>query len=510
MIGDFADNAYFLRYWDSYKACLAAPFGDKLILKRHVKFPVPEEEREKEMSNLVFNPTLGGQLRDSIESFLRDEMTGDFYHLSIQYRGLTFYIYELFSYYVFTCQAFNKNIYEGPTFGIELKGGKWIKFVEGMKLMKLLKRLSDAAGVNDLFEKVRISQSMILNDNNLDAEICLSINPIDFMTASFNNNAWSSCMDWTGGEYRRGVIEMMNSSYVVVAYINSDKNTILGGDWGSKRWREFFIVSRDMISGIKGYPYWNRDLEDFVISWLQELYEPVFGVFYDYKSNWSPDYDDNMRIVCGPAMYNDFYGCNEYHSIFSDPVTERFVLDYSGPSECVICGEVGYFEDEGCLYCTNCVEAYYCVDCGCLITDSDNLVEHDGNYYCASCYDALPRCDYCDEKVGYESYENFYICMTDLSKNIVENNKYYPTPSFVVPICDEWGCPRIFYIDDDCMSEVIKEDRSSSSHWFNDTNFYGHYIEIRNFKKSALLEMVGEEELQRCYKELNEKIKKSC
>lgn len=501
VVGDFASNDYFLRFWESNKMCLAAPFEDSLILKKHICLPTPEEEREEEIRHLVYL-SKGVALRDRIENFLRNNMIDGFLSFSVSFGGLDFRVYEILHYYVFTKDSFLNNIYPGPTFTLDLANNVQVKFVSGMKLMKLLKRLSEAAGATELFEEVRIAQSKILNDNNLDTEICLSIHPIDYMTASYNNNNWSSCMNWKDGEYRRGVIEMMNSPCVVVAYIDSDKNTILGGEWGSKRWREFFIVNREMISGIKGYPYWNRDIESFVIDWLKELYEPVFKVEYSFaKPAWSPERERDIYITCGPAMYNDFYSDNEYHSIFSSDLME-YNLDYSGPSECVCCGERGYFDEEGLLYCARCVESYYCAECGGLITDHDDLIEFNGNYYCQTCFENLPLCDFCGAKVETcnGAYYSFYIGLID--KSSFKNT--------VAPICDSWGEPRMFFFDYDCIVEILKENENPNTIWIHNTDdFYGHVLDISKINKHALLDMISKEELQRCYKELNQKIKKS-
>ena len=164
--------------------------------------------------------------------------------------------------------------------------------------------------------------SRVRNTAEINANLCLSIHPLDYMTASYNDNNWHSCMNWLQGEYRRGVIEMMNSKCVVVAYLESahDKLTFYGADvhyWNSKKWREFFIVRPNYITGIKGYPYWNRNLEDTVLFWLKDLYKDVFsGKYSNSISVWSYDNavsDRNYNVSvnfdfdCGPAMYNDFY-----------------------------------------------------------------------------------------------------------------------------------------------------------------------------------------------------------
>ncbi len=503
MTRDFCDIEKFLRFWETGKETIAAPFKDSLILKKHISINAPAEEKDKQLSALIYHPDLGTQLRGAITNAIYNAMGEKCYDaFLINDHGISFSISELFGYHIFTVDSFSHNIYKGPTFTIEIDDKRQLKFVHGMKLMKLLGRLAKFADVEELYQKVRIEQSQIINDNKLDAELCLSIHPLDYMTASYNTNDWSSCMAWNGGEYRRGVIEMMNSPYVVVAYIASEKNTICGGNWNSKRWREFFIVSRDMISGIKGYPYWNRDLEKIVLEWLKELYAPVFNVKYDNTCVWNFN-EKNIRIECGPAMYNDFYGDYNYCSMFRKGLNTddgSFKIFYSGASECIVCGEKGYFDDDGDLCCESCLEHYYCCDCGCLITSSEDLIEHNGNYYCGYCYENLPLCNYCGEKVNYAEYDSFYIGVllskehTPCSPFVAINNHYY----------EKFGeySPDMFYIDDACKSKLLKDEADGNTHWVNNSNVYGYYLDIRQIDKKKLLQMISKETLAEFYKRL--------
>ena len=151
----------------------------------------------------------------------------------------------------------------------------------GCKLFKAYQTIAKKFGFLDVFEPVRLKHSMILNTPSKEfITLHLSIHPIDYLTASLNKNNWRSCMRWDGGEFREGVIEMMNSPYVVVAYTSSDHEFLDFGvnKWNSKTWREFFIVCPQGIFGIKGYPNWSKDLEHATLNWLRELVNPLSSV----------------------------------------------------------------------------------------------------------------------------------------------------------------------------------------------------------------------------------------
>ena len=89
---------------------------------------------------------------------------------------------------------------------------------------------------------------------------------------SDNNEDWESCMSWTqGGEYRVGTIEMMNSPYVIVAYLKSHHNLEWADNWNSKKWRELYICSNDFVRSITGYPYKDEKITKLVLEKIREL-----------------------------------------------------------------------------------------------------------------------------------------------------------------------------------------------------------------------------------------------
>lgn len=455
--GNFVSCDNFLRYWEKAKSSiLGDAFHDSLILRKPVNITVPDDDLLYDMRDKVFRCSPS---HDSLCCDLREKLfkvNPDIYERNINKdSGYKMSVAEIIADYLFTCEAWVDNYYDGPTIEINLPAGGSYKLVHGCKVMKAIGRLVKGTNDSELintFEEMRLAQSVIMNDSRINAELCLSIHPLDYMTASYNDCGWRSCMCWEDGEFRRGVIEMMNSPYVIVAYIQSSKDTLPIGNnhsWNSKRWREFFIVRPEFfITGIKGYPYWNRSLEDEVLNWLRELYasESSAGI---YSWRYGEDCIDTKRDVsaalrfqCGPAMYNDFYSDNTYHTILlADKLNDKFIwTDYSGVSECVCCGEENNFDGEGDVICNECVTRYTCCKCGDSIYDTSELIEYNGEIFCRYCFDNLEECDCCGAKVDTDVLENEYeycIGADDSTPLYIDKHSEQPIIIKLCPDCAE-------------------------------------------------------------------------
>lgn len=494
--GEYVDNQTFLRYWETAKAPLAQAFGDNLIVRKPVNASIEDEELHSRM-NAVYWMNEFSEVKRAISNMLK-EHNEEIWNAHIhRQNGDIMTTCEVIRWYLFDEDALVTNRYEGPTCELRLPDGNMMKLSNGCKVMKAIGRLAKACSqyIANMFEIVRLRQSQILNDARITADLCISIHPIDYMTASYNNNDWRSCMCWVDGEYRRGVIEMMNSPMVVVAYIASKSQELTWHNWNnnklawnSKKWREFFIVTPELISGIKGYPYWNRALEDTAIEMLRDMFAPVFKTKYAPKIyHWHTD-DTNivdmsaninvkLEMDCGPAMYNDFYREHEYHTILAEGLTREHGLSifYSGPTECVVCGNTNDmdFDDsgEGEIVCQRCVTRYSCCKCGDTITNSEFLFEVGGNYYCQYCYDNLPQCDCCDNAVDPDcDEETIQFCVA--ADEVVDNAKFGEVNDVLRERPDfnedyDTGYLALRRICADCAETIFKDGREE---------FYKHHL----------------------------------
>lgn len=352
-----------------------------------------------------------------------------------------------------------ENSYDGDPFTIELAEGKKYTVSKGCKPMKAISKIAEAYNIEG-FEDFRICHSLVLNQKKVKGTIHLSIHPLDYWTMSDNNCGWDSCMSWSNyGGYRQGTVEMMNSPCVVVAYISSSEPMNMGGDreWNSKKWRQLFIVDRNLILGIKSYPYFNEAITSTVINWLKELAETNMGwkyfgdsetgeaIKYELTGLTNPAYpEDEFKIrfnFCSNNMYTDV-GCMDYHPLYvgthiwsgdewvakrgyktssTDEDGKRHVVveyNYSGESQCMSCGEIEPdLDTESNLCCNNCEDYLRCEDCGTHI--------YDGEY---SCIDGIRLCNYCyDERVSSCSYceeDHLFENMTELRLSIPMSDEY--------------------------------------------------------------------------------------
>ena len=322
------------------------------------------------------------------------------------------------------------NKYSNPDCPITLSfpDGKEYKLVKGCKPIRAIKKIYKAFKDQATFSEEELDafvlyHSQVLNEKKFSGKLTLSIHPMDFVTASDNSLSWRSCMAWKGeGEYHRGTIEMMNSPMVVCAYLESDIPFYpIPEDerqWTNKKWREFFIVTPELISGIKGYPYWNRLLEKEVLNWLRILTEvtPGFlaGDFIDHIVEFRPDYCngiidqdlDHYVQLCfsteDGAMYNDFYGDYFYNMYITKNIASQSI-EYNDMATCMWCGKNGYndlfndFDDPEKDYCdmnsTICFSCQYhppvCAHCGHTLYDDEEIhYDEDGNVVCESCWDS--------------------------------------------------------------------------------------------------------------------------
>lgn len=456
-LGSRAHIKDILRFWDADKQNLFNLFNQELILSKSIEIVTPKEELMDSIRDFVNNSNFVIKYRDFLYR-LGHSPAAEFekIRMSDEYNYNTSYLMSsLVEPYVL---AYNK--YDGNTFVIRDFNNKKIQIAEGCKAVKTLITLNKKFefATKEEEEEFRIKHSQITNTKSLKGTLHLSIHPLDYITMSDNTCNWTSCMAWEhNGDYRQGTIEMMNSDMVVVAYLDSDKPFYLdAGDknekqWSNKKWRELFIVNEDVLMGIKGYPYNNRELEDLCLNWLRDLIDAKpecgFGpydrnqqkIYNDSKNNWI--YADGetaevyVNIECD-RMYNDIY--DTHYGFINRDVFGRLCFDYSGRSICLTCGEdmTGRWDEEiECSYleCPDCADLTYCHCCGAYHSKED-MIYHDGVYYCDYCYDDCIRtCDCCNrESMKDEMYK---IYLTHLGKY-----SYSEAMSSYNLICEDCFC----------------------------------------------------------------------
>lgn len=293
-----------------------------------------------------------------------------------------------------------------------------IKLSQGEKpfraLNSLIKRLNLAVPASVLadIEQLRLAHSQAFNKKKVSGKLVLSIHPLDYMTMSDNAYGWNSCMSWeNNGCYHAGTLEMLNSPSVIVAYLEGSNPYYPVYDsrtWSNKKWRELFVLDHDFITGIKGYPYENRSLEEIILNKLADAAEKIFPKYERSIHYLTPEgemvIDSKEYSFSTNLMYNDFENNGEEPIIYSTEINfENFYhscYSYSGEAYCTVCGEILESEEE--TLCDKCGHSTYCYCCGEAINE-DEAFYIEGEYYCQDC--AEETFNYCDRCSEYTSQE---------------------------------------------------------------------------------------------------------
>jgi hypothetical protein len=383
---------YIMRIWDSNKSLyLHKLLKGHMILEKEVYFERSSFELHNELLEKLFNNVYNLPTEDSEfvrayrEAFIKDN--GRFFNSDIDYQ----------MYMLIDPATLVDNVWDRESFVLDLPNGKTMKINRGEKVTRVLGKIAKAYNLPG-FERFRIIHSQVLNQKKLKGNLCLSIHPLDFMTMSDNASGWSSCMSWEDkGCYRMGTVEMMNSPMVLCAYLKGSTEMDLPGQntWNNKKWRELYIVTPEIITNVKSYPYFNENLSREVLAWVKEL--AVEANIGDYTENaqkyrafeWQYNKELNTNFYVDPytyQMYNDFdhnHFCYLSKTLGFD---RNLRFCYSGPTECMHCGGINQdYESEGYLVCNECEDFYYCAECGDRLA-SEEGTEIDGELLCGYCY----------------------------------------------------------------------------------------------------------------------------
>ena len=470
---EFSRLGHFLRFWNESKEPFFRAFGEQFIIKKEVRLTKPVDELADDMySALTGSHVLVKEFTSAYKDACRhigDEM-GDY---DMTYRLKSF---------VENWEMLVKNIYDGPAFTIPAKFTKDARPLvvnSNCKAIKMLGKIAMALNV-DLpvmyctdcgcyytngetecyhghgklikssgYELFRQTHSQVLNQKQIKGNLCLSIHPLDFITMSDNNCGWTSCMSWMeeAGDYRLGTIEMMNSPCVIVAYVESkDPMWTPGGDWNSKRWRQLYIATREVILGNRQYPYISDDLQGVAIRWIRDLMTqiPEYGPYPEEtiqlkNDSWNTVKDKHIRFnfYCN-YMYNDVYDYRlAYVADQKIDDDDHYSCNFSGPAVCTGCGDIIELDevDASVVQCRACDGHWRCDFCGDWHSSYDESYPVDDEYVaCDWCYhNELSVCEVCCEHHRHDNMSHIYIQFADTTNEEIRDRFNY---NFYVNVCD--------------------------------------------------------------------------
>lgn len=321
---------------------------------------------------------------------------------------------------------------------------------EGMKLSKAIMKYYAGICGETKAEEVRCELSRIIQENSVTGKLCLSIHPLDFLSASENNNGWRSCHA-LDGEYRAGNLSYMMDTCTVMAYLKSDKEDVnlpRFGDtkWNNKKWRcwFFFDFNRNVVWAGRQYPF----SSDFALkAVVEKLFRPLNfflgeddSPIYPWEMSWvNPvlkgeaningqeislyeTYVASMGAIIPMHRYirthsecmgfNDlldssFYTPSMLHfaSQFPYASTETDPMIVGGATPCVVCGH-NHIAHSEMMVCDDCAldEGYEnediceCDVCGARVWSENTVETSDGMIVCADCQsEHVLECSCCGE-----------------------------------------------------------------------------------------------------------------
>ena len=451
-----------LREWAASKRTLYHTLGDKFI----VEFPIEYSRPISDISDDCWKETA---YPSKFSTFLHDLMS--------EFKCTTSYTNNIFNHIIVNADnmATNTINIETPISVQHKLTQKTIVIQPGAKYFRTLHHLVKECGgkYDNIFEEFRIRISQITNQRSLKGTMCISIHPMDFITMSDNGYGWDSCMRWIDGDgdYRMGTVEMMNSPIVVCAYLKGSEPFNFGWNkndefttWNNKKWRELFIVTPELITEIKSYPYDNEEFTKAVMDTLLALSKENNDNEYDTEVYWTYATSMNsrgMRLQFGTyenGMYNDF-GCYRnnkghlmhYNSQIMENITDcnNYCITYSGAKTCMICGAYidDYDADPKEVVCEK--HGYYTHGtCGCcgrrLVSDNIFYSDWTGQEYCEECYyDNFIVDDIIDEDIPVSSAVEFFLIDSSLlsdEEGVEEwHKKVSAYTSTVETMTDEFG-----------------------------------------------------------------------
>lgn len=330
-----------------------------------------------------------------------------------------------------------------------------------IKNKKLLKELQDKA-------------SQIIQENCIKGYLCLSVHPLDYLSASENTHNWRSCHA-LDGEYRAGNLNYMMDQSTIICYLRSEKEEKLphfpkSVPWNSKKWRAWihFSTLQDMIflgrqypfsceTGIKyiknellplnGFDSWSK----FYNATISELKDPESDTTFHFEKHipvgsvlrplkqlvkngditWH--YNDILYSSCYKPLYSFRVKKINLTSPFDDTdksmyinmINENTSFEIGHKCKCPICNEF-YIGASDKICCDHCRQKYNlysnddyveCDCCGLSVPEEESYyLAHSNNYVCAYCYHTeLAQCHICGARdfsghFIYDPEKDIHLC----------------------------------------------------------------------------------------------------
>lgn len=177
-------------------------------------------------------------------------------------------------------EFFNKYLTEDYDAEVE---GKVYHIEKGTKIIKAFKYFCED------MEELKYYQSeasRIIQQDNITGYFCVSIHPMDYISASENISNWHSCHA-LDGIYKAGNLSYMADNCTLMCYLRSDKLVNLPNfpediQWNNKKWRMFFHVDENdtILFTSRPYPFETEGVYKYLTIALNDICRES-AIFWD-------------------------------------------------------------------------------------------------------------------------------------------------------------------------------------------------------------------------------------
>lgn len=301
----------------------------------------------------------------------------------------------------------------------------------GSKLLKSFKYFFDG----QVLRQMQDLASRFIQQSKIEGYICVSIHPIDYLTASENNSNWRSCHA-LDGEYRAGNLSYMLDPSTIICYLRPAGDVQLanmpnGFLWNDKKWRMYLSINatEEIAFFSRQYPFECSYLAEYVktktpISKLNfgalraEGFKKIVlgdGTEVEMDHNYLLNRFNNVIIdtkeICQgdkhALNYNDIIDSPSYTPIFATK-KDRYYIERKAPIEkyktkigesvpC-LCGCGRLIDDSNMFLSDFCYGRLidglvgYCVECGTEIYEGDDYKQlNDWDLICGYCADEMKK-----------------------------------------------------------------------------------------------------------------------
>lgn len=341
------------------------------------------------------------------------------------------------------------------------------KIPKGMKLVKAFKFFESDP---ETLTKLQSAASMLIQENCVTGKLCLSVHPLDYLSASENNHNWRSCHA-LNGDYRSGNLSYMVDDSTIMCYIKTKDDEYLPNfpdtvPWNSKKWRVFLYLSDDwkVIFAGRQYPFSSFEGMNFIRekvlprynighfeNWVEapihtvknQLNDEVLRTRYPYiiVGGYIRPLHQVVINKPGSLQFNDLLSSSTYVPMYAHKEDTSQLFTYpsgfnakvnttvyvGGRVKCLRCGSEE-IELSGSMMCTPCELAFGdCVDdsieiCPCCgeryLYDDGVYIESLDSVICPDCADnSCTRCEVCgnlypNNDLIYDELRERYICVS--------------------------------------------------------------------------------------------------